>query len=234
MSQRKASGDVAADVAGMAGRHLYRDWIAANALGELLGLGIAALIGIAVAQSHAVPPGAEILIVTAAFLAIGAYEGAIVGAAQWLVLRRWLPSLRAKSWIAATVAGAVVAWMLGRIPSALADWKSASGGTGEPALGLPAIVALSAAAGAVLGVILGGAQWFVLREHVRRARLWIGANALAWAAAMPLIFIAAGMPGPHASTASIGALLLATVGVAGAVVGTVEASFLRLLLRSAR
>jgi len=221
-------------LAAMNGRHLSRDWIAANAIGEVLGLGLAALIAIGVAQSQALPPAAEILVVTAAFLAIGAYEGAIVGVAQWLVLRRRLPSLRAKSWIAATVMGAVVAWMLGRIPSALADWESVSGGVGQPAPSLLMIVGLSAAAGAALGVILGAAQWFVLREHVRRARMWIAANALAWAAAMPLIFIAAGIPGPHASVASIGALLLVTVGLAGAVVGAVEAAFLRLLLRPAR
>lgn len=215
----------------MIGRHLSRDWIAANALGEVLGLGLAALIAIAVAQSQAVPPAAEILAVTAAFLAIGAYEGAIVGVAQWLVLRRLLPSLRAKSWIAATVTGAVVAWMLGRIPSALADWESVSGGVGQPAPSLPVIVGLSAAAGAALGVILGAAQWFVLREHVRRAPVWIAANALAWATGMPLIFIAAGIPGPRASVVSIAALLLVTVAAAGAVVGAVEAPFLRLLAR---
>ena len=217
----------------MTGRHLFRDWIAANALGEVLGLGVAALIAIAVAQAHTLPPAEEILVVTAAFLAIGAYEGAIVGAAQWLVLRRLLPSLRAKSWITATVTGAVVAWILGRIPSALADWESVSGGVGQPAPSLWMIVGLSAAAGAALGVILGAAQWFVLREHVRGARMWIAANALAWAAGMPLIFLAAGLPAPHTSALAIGALVLITVGVTGAVVGAIEGAFLRLLLRTA-
>lgn len=151
-------------LAAMIGRHLTRDWIAANAIGEVLGLGLAALIAIAVAQAHTLPPAEEILVVTAAFLAIGAYEGAIVGVAQWLVLRRLLPSLRAKSWIAATVTGAVVAWMLGRIPSALADWESVSGGVGQPAPSLSMIAGLSAAAGAALG----GDPW--RRAMVRAAR----------------------------------------------------------------
>jgi len=217
----------------MAERHLFRDWIAANALGEVLGLGVAALIAIAVAHAHTLPPGEEILLVSAAFLAIGAYEGAIVGGAQWLVLRRLLPSLRAREWVGATMAGAVVAWMLGRIPSALADWESVGGGVGQPAPSVATIVLLSAAAGAALGLILGVAQWFVLREHVRRAGLWIAANALAWAAGMPLLFIAAGIPGPHASVLSITALLVATVGAAGAVVGSIEGLFLRRLLAAA-
>lgn len=215
------------------GRHFWRDWIAANALGELLGLGVAVVIAVGVAQAHALPPAEEILIVTAAFLVIGAYEGAIVGAAQWLVLRRVLPSLRATNWIAATVAGAVTAWMLGRIPSALADWKSVSGGAGQPEPSASMILLLSAAAGAALGLILGAAQWVVLRDHVRRAGLWIGANALAWAVGMPLIFLAAGMPASQTSALAIGALALVTVGVTGAVVGAIEGAFLRLLLRTA-
>lgn len=62
-------------------RHLWTSWIAANAIGELLGLGVAAVIAVAIAQAHWLPPAEEILIVTAAFLVIGAYEGAIVGAA---------------------------------------------------------------------------------------------------------------------------------------------------------
>lgn len=217
----------------MVERHLWRDWIAANALGEVVGLGVAVAIAIGVVQAHAIPPAAEILVVTAAFLATGAYEGAIVGAAQWLVLRRVFPSLRAKEWIGATAVGAIVAWMLARLPSALADWKSVAGDVGQPAPGLAMILLLSAAAGAALGLILGVAQWVVLRNHVKRAGIWIGANALAWTAGMPLIFLAAGLPSPHTSALAIGAFVMITVAVAGAVVGAIEGAFLRLLLRPA-
>ena len=207
---------------GLTMRPLVRNWIAANALGEILGLGLAAIVAIAVAQAHAFPPAEELLVVTAAFLVIGAYEGAVVGAAQWLVLRRVLPGIGARSWITATMAGAVIAWMLGRIPSALADAGASPGA--EPPMAI--ILPLSAAAGAVLGVILGGAQWFVLRDHVPRARLWIGANALAWAAGMPMIFLAAGIAGPDMSTFAIAAIVLVAVGIAGVVVGAIEGAFL--------
>lgn len=217
----------------MTERHLWRDWVAANTLGEALGLGVAFVIAIGVAQAYTIPPAAEILLGTAAFLAIGAYEGAIVGAAQWLVLRRVIPSLRARDWIGATAVGAVIAWMLGRIPSAFADWKSTSGDVVQAEPSLLMILVLSAAAGATLGVILGVAQWVVLRGHVRRAGLWIGANALAWMAGMPLIFLAAGLPSPHTSAPAIGALVMSAVAVAGAVAGAIEGVFLRLLLRTA-
>ena len=71
------------------------------------------------------------------------------------------------------------------------------------------------------------------RNHVKRGGIWIGANALAWTAGMPLIFLAAGLPSPHTSALAIGAFVMITVAVAGAVVGAIEGAFLRLLLRPA-
>lgn len=144
------------------------------------------------------------------------------------MLRRVLPSLRAESWIIATTIGAVVAWMLGAIPSTLAN---ANGGSFEEP-GLALTLLLSAAAGAALGLILGVAQWIVLRAHIRRASLWIAANAIAWTAGMPLIFLAAGIPEPHTSAIVIAALVLLSAGAAGAVVGAIEGAFLRTLLAS--
>lgn len=206
----------------MSERHLWSSWIAANALGELLGLGLAGAIGIGVAQAVAIPPAAEIAIKVAAFLVIGVYEGAIVGGAQWIVLRRVLPRLDAPSWVGATIAGAVIAWMLGSIPSALAG--RAGGPAVEPPLAL--VLLLSAAMGAVLGVILGAAQWVVLRRHARRAGRWIAANAAAWAVGMPVIFLATGIVGPQTPAIAIAALAALFVTIAGAVVGAIEGAFL--------
>lgn len=209
--------------------HLLRDWIAANAAGEILGLGVAVLLAVGLAQTHTLPPGLELLIVTGAFLVIGVYEGALVGTAQWLALRRVLPRVSARSWIGATAIGATVAWILGRLPSALSDWRG--GGDGAIVTTSPSMtILLSIVAGAALGAILGAAQWFVLRRHLPRARMWIVANALAWMCAMPVIFLAAALPGEHASLPAIGALVLLAVGLAGAIVGLVEGVFLRRLI----
>jgi hypothetical protein len=213
----------------MKDRNSWSLWVIANAVGELMGLGVAVVIAVAVVQARELPPAIEILIVTAAFLVIGAYEGAIVGVAQWSVLRRLLPSLPARHWVGATMAGAVAAWMLARIPSALADWNQVAGGISqnEPSPGV--VVLLSIAAGAALGLILGVAQWLALRKHVSRAAVWIGASALAWAAAMPLIFVAASIPGPHVSMPELAAFALLSIGLAGAVVGAIEGAFFPLL-----
>ena len=206
-------------------RHLVRDWTAANAIGELLGLGVAGAVAIAVASAQVMPPGEAILVVTAAFLVIGAYEGAIAGIAQWIVLRRVLPSLRATHWIVATMIGAVIAWMLGRIPSLVADVQGS--GTEPP---FPQILLFAALAGAALGVILGTAQWFVLRAHTPRARLWIVANAVAWSAGMPLIFAATSLVTPATPVMMVALMVLIAVTLAGAVVGAIEGAFLRRVL----
>jgi hypothetical protein len=54
-----------------------------------------------------------------------------------------------------------------------------------PRLALSNTVALGAA-GAVVGVILGSAQWLVLRRHVRSAGRWIVASCLGWMAGLSL------------------------------------------------
>jgi hypothetical protein len=48
---------------------------------------------------------------------------------------------------------------------------------------------LAAMLGAMLGPVLGLAQWAVLRNHAPNALRWLWANSLAWAIGMPVIFL---------------------------------------------
>ncbi|MDH4312914.1 MAG: hypothetical protein OEW57_14890, partial [Gammaproteobacteria bacterium] len=90
----------------------WQQWVAANAVGEFVGLGAVATLGF-MAFKHAGEPANTIraLIFAATFVLLGAFEGAVVGVAQRAVLVRRLPALR--GWIRATVAGAMAAWALG-------------------------------------------------------------------------------------------------------------------------
>ena len=79
-------------------RRLWRRWVLANALGELVGLGTAAVAGVALVQlfeaslnSLASLAGAGVMIL------LGTFEGVVVGLAQWLVLRRPFPALSRRS-----------------------------------------------------------------------------------------------------------------------------------------
>jgi hypothetical protein len=96
-----------------------------------------------------------------AALAGGLIAGGVVGAAQWLALRRLVPWF----WIAATSIGMAVGLPLG---AALVDY-----GISRPDLMLM---------GAVTGVVVGGLQALVLaRQRISGAGWWAVANPPVWA-----------------------------------------------------
>src|SRR5512132_2590400 len=71
------------------GWKLWRTWIAANAVGELVGLAVPAIVGMGVAEGFTYAAGRTAGLVSAdAMIVAGALDGAIVGLAQWRVLRR--------------------------------------------------------------------------------------------------------------------------------------------------
>ncbi|HSJ44137.1 MAG TPA: nitroreductase/quinone reductase family protein [Euzebyales bacterium] len=193
---------------------LWRRWVGANAVGELLGLG---LTGVAAAIAMVTIEPRWPLVAAGAVVATGTIEGTIVGLAQWRVLRDHL-DLSARRWVTATVVGALAAWAAGVTPSlVLAD---ADGVGVEPTLAMQ--LGLAAALGLVAGPVLGGPQAVALRGLVDRPWRWVAANAVAWACALPVTFLA-----PALAPAGSGAPVLAAgfaVGAfaAGAVAGAVH------------
>jgi hypothetical protein len=82
---------------GMTRRDLAR-WIGVVSLGETVGFAVPAVVG---ATAGASPLFVPLL------LAAGAVEGAILGGAQALVIRRLLPAVRPARWILLTAGAAV-------------------------------------------------------------------------------------------------------------------------------
>ncbi len=91
----------------------------------------------------------------------GAVAGAVIGTAQWLALRRIGADVR---WIAATAAGLAVGL-----------------GLAYAVFGYGTTVADLAVVGAVTGLGIGAAQWWLLRNLVAGSIVWIPATAVAWA-----------------------------------------------------
>jgi hypothetical protein len=118
----------------------------------------------------------------------GVFEGAVLGGLQWLVLRRAFATLRARSWLGATIAVAAAGWFVGMLPSTLMQPAATSDSPWEP----PLLVVLAGAVvfGAMAGAIFGFAQWLVLRRHATNARQWIAANSIGWAIGLPWSFLA--------------------------------------------
>ena len=212
-------------------------WVAANCVAELVGLGaVAGVSAWLVVRYGGGDAAAGALAFAALSLVLGALEGAVVGQAQSWVLRRRVPDLR--GWVAATVLGAVLAWALGMLPSTVAaivpDPPPADP---SPGISDSLQLALAAPLGFVAGAVLGFPQARVLRRHARAPARWVLANALAWTAAMPLVFAAAGLA---YELEGVSARVLAVslgLALAGAVVGAVHGAFLvrwlRLRLREA-
>jgi hypothetical protein len=197
-------------------------WIAANAVGEFIGLGTVFLIGFGLAENLGEqPPVGTILLAFCAIL-LGGFEGFVIGLAQWLVLRERFASLSGFSWIKASIIGALTAWLLGMIPSTIAS-LSAAESQNQTAPDIPnwLIFPLAGAMGLVLGNILALPQWFVLRRHADKAGWWFVANALAWTAGMPIIFIATTFIDEKTSYLKSAAIILPLVFLAGAVVGAI-------------
>ncbi len=73
------------------------------------------------------------------------------------------------------------------------------------------------AQGALLGLVLGAAQWLVLRRSIERASWWVAANTVAWSLGFLAASLLSGGPGSAASALSIaipGAVSGALTGVA--------------------
>ncbi len=195
---------------------LWSAWVGWTTAGETLGF----LVPAAVAAATA---GRPAMVAVPLLLAAGAVEGALLGTTQAHVLRRALPRLRMNRWVAVTSAAAVLAWLLGLLPSVAAD---AIGGWPTPIL-----IGLAGAGGLVLLCSIGAAQWTVLRHHVARAHRWVAITAVAWLAGL-VVFMLIASPLWHegqsvAPTVAVGVLAGFVMGATVAAVSGV--GLLRLL-----
>jgi len=77
-----------------------------------------------------------------------------------------------------------------------------------------------------MGAALGAAQALVLRGHVAHPWRWVGANAVAWAPAMAVIFLGASTPGADWPVAAVARLGAVTGLAAGTVLGLASGWFL--------
>lgn len=100
----------------------------------------------------------------------GVLSGICVGVAQAIVLYGWLPGVRADRWALATAAAFVA-----RIPLAVFFTEGLRAGGFHSGWLVGSLFLL------LEGVLLGVAQWLVLRSHAPRAHVWIGRTILGWA-----------------------------------------------------
>ena len=203
-------------------RSLWLRWVGANALAELLGLGATFGVGVFLFTRIGEPKGLAALGMLFLMTASGLIEGAVVGLLQWRVLRRPLPRVTRRAWLAATLIGVLVAWFLGSLPATLMDMGADPSGAPAQEPETWMVLTLAAAMGLVLGVILALPQWRALRRAAENAWVWLPANSAAWALGMPVIFAA--VDRAYGAGTTWGAIVVMALALAltGAVVGAVH------------
>jgi hypothetical protein len=213
-------------------RTLWLRWVAANALGETFGLGGTLAVGALALSRLGKQPGVMVVLISFLIAVLsGAIEATIVGLAQWWAMHPWIPAITRRAWWSATLVGALVAYVLGYLPSTImnlgeqaAQAQPAASPPAEPAQWI--VMLLAAGMGMVTGALLSFAQWLALRKKVARAGWWIPANMLAWMAGMPVIFwgIDAAQKGQPVWQALL--LMVGVLCLAGALVGGIHGLFL--------
>jgi magnesium-transporting ATPase (P-type) len=220
----------------MSKKQLWSRWTLANALSELIGLGLTfAITGLffaSLGEQNSV--GSMLLSFVVAVLS-GAVEATIVGLAQWWAMRPWFPSIERFAWWRGTLIGALIAYVLGYLPSTLMSMSEATASTApvaEPAQWI--VLLLAAGMGAVGGAVLSFAQWLVMRGKVQGAGLWIPANMLAWLFGMPVIFWGIDLAFKMSSFWKSVVVMAGALFAAGAVVGAIHGLFLMRLAEQNR
>jgi hypothetical protein len=211
-------------------RHrLWLRWVGVNSLGEMIGLGgTLAFGGVVISSLGEQESITSILIAFLVAVVSGGIEATIVGLAQWWAMHPWFPQISRFSWWSATLVGALIAYMMGYLPSTLMSLGEQStpdqAAATEPAQWI--VLMLAAGLGIAGGAVLSFAQWLTMRKKVKRASLWIPANMLAWMVGMPLIFwgidIAQKLNGMAWVILCMAGILL----LAGLVVGAIHGAFL--------
>jgi len=207
---------------------LFQRWTLANALAELFGLGLTFVItGLVFSKLDNQQTITSILLSFVFAVLSGGVEATVVGLAQWWAMHPWFSMVSRFAWWRGTLIGALIAYVLGYLPSTLMSMGEAttqSAPVEEPAQWI--ILLLAAGMGAIGGVVLSFAQWLELRRAVDGAGIWIPANMLAWAFGMPVIFWGVDIAFKMAAMWQSVLVMAGSLFVAGAVVGAVHGAFL--------
>lgn len=187
-------------VRGQSNLSFFGQWLVANLLGLLVGGMLAIPIGFGLGDV-AIKSLGELAGGIVTSLLFGVILGGVLGGAQALALRDQIE--RPYRWAAASVIGGVLGFML---PLTLFFVS----GTMETADDTVVAITL----GFSYGLLVGIAQWFVLRERTPKAGWWIAISALAMVLAMVTVFNLDG-EGREVLALSAGGLVLGIVSGAG-------------------
>jgi len=218
----------------MTKNQLWLRWTLANAFSEVFGLGLTFLLtGLVFSKLDSQQTIASVLLSFVFAVASGGIEATFVGLAQWWAMHPWFPAIERLAWWRGTLIGALIAYVLGYLPSTLMSMGEATtqaAPVAEPPQWI--VLLLAAGMGAVGGAVLSFAQWLAMRGKVKRAGLWIPANMLAWTFGMPVIFWGIDLAFKMSALWQSVLVMVVALFVAGTIVGAIHGRFLIILAES--
>lgn len=205
-------------------------WILLCAFAECAGVALAALWYGAVAVGFGEPDDivARIgvwLLLTAAAVP----EGLVLGGLQATGLRWFLPELSLRRFVGATIAVGLIGWGIGSFIPLFVFHEPAGADAIEPSL--MAVAGFAAVFGSAIGSVFGAFQAWALPVGAASRLRWVAANAVGWALALPLIYMAAQWAADSTGVAPKVLLWAAGGGAAGLTIGTATAVVIPALRR---
>lgn len=174
-------------------------WIFHYSIGELVGIGIAAIIARLLYIGYSeIDDGQSPTLNTFVLVVAGTLEGLIMGYVQWRSLSRVIGSLKPAPWIITTTLSSAIGWLLIFPPAVLIIFFFArlSAHTQYTS------VLYTLLAGLTFGGLIGICQFFIIRNYFNNAIIWFFANAISWALSFLILYFALSF---------VGAVLINTV-----------------------
>jgi hypothetical protein len=202
---------------------LWRRWVVAFTLGELIGFGGIPILGGALAYwlTGGMDPVPRSLLLYFVAVLGGLGEGAVLAWFQARTLRDYLPGFDSRRWMRMTALAAAFAWACGMLAPTLDDVIDLTPAS-QVAIWVPASL--------LILFSIGSAQAWVLRGTVEFPRRWITANVLGWLAGLPWTFALPALV-PDGAPMSVWVLTFVIAGVLmGLTVGAVTGLFLAHLI----
>jgi hypothetical protein len=165
----------------------WHRWILSYSLGELLGIGVAAIIARFLYLGYSqIDLGRSPALDAFVLIIAGTSEGLIIGYVQWKSLSRIIMSLKPASWIITTTLSSILGWFLILPPAVLIIFFFAKLSSNNQYTS----ILYTLLAGAAFGSVIGIAQFFIIRKFVNNAIVWIFANSISWAVSFLILYFA--------------------------------------------
>ncbi|MEO5977803.1 MAG: hypothetical protein ABIS36_14945 [Chryseolinea sp.] len=208
-----------------ADQKVWFKWMFNYSIGELTGIGAAAIVGRLLFISFNTQGVQPAFLTTAVLIMAGASEGLIIGYIQWKSLSRLVSNFKPTVWIITTSLSAIAGWLL-ILPPAIVFISFLSRLHIVQNSYLPFYAGL---AGLAFGGVMGIPQFFIIRKFYKASVGWIMANALGWMFSFLVVYGALQMFSDHSTFYNV-VIIVGSCILSGFVQGVITGTLLHFIM----